>query len=294
MNMLGSFKKIIIVDTSNLAHHCAHGTFFWYTQNFDMSGLNPIGEVDWSRNPEFVSFFKNKFKRELKQVCHRLAGDMSQVIFAVDCPVAQIWRMDHYSAYKANRRTEKDPTKPNFRSIFYMLYNEFLPELIEQNGCSIVGHPRAEADDIIAAIAKNISDIDKSVPIYIITTDKDLHQCIDENVKVINQITEQMYDLSNVNPAKHMFLKVILGDAGDDVPKLKDKVGPKRAEKWYNDMDAFFEELKKDPELEKKFQLNYILMSLDQIPEDIMESTRLNVVEILEGQNKHDLQLGVL
>lgn len=296
MPIITNFKKYIIIDAANLGHHCAHGSFFWYSKNFDMSTLGEIGQVEWAKNPEYMRFFTNKFQREIKTICNRIAGDFSQVIFALDCPVNQIWRMEHYPSYKANRKVAKDPSHPSFRSVFKSLYSEMIPEFCEKYGAVAIGHPRAEADDIISALTVHLKQRDPQTPIWIISTDKDLHQLIDHNVKVINQISEEIYSLENVNPAKHMFLKVILGDGGDDVPKLKNKVGIKTAEKWWDNLDEFFAMLEKDEELKRKFELNYKLMALEVVPEDIMESVNNDVTALLEwvGMNERTVDVANL
>ncbi len=107
----------------------------------------------------------------------------------VFCLEGRSWRKDHYAPYKRNRKEifeamsdkEKDENK-----VFWECYDDFTDFLKTKTNVTVLQNPRAEADDLIARwIDKHPND--KHV---IISTDKDLNQLVNENVKQYNGITE--------------------------------------------------------------------------------------------------------
>jgi len=107
----------------------------------------------------------------------------------VFCLEGRSWRKDHYAPYKRNRKevfeamTEKEKDE---NKVFWECYDDFTDFLKTKTNVTVLQNPRAEADDLIARwIDKHPND--KHV---IISTDKDLNQLVNENVKQYNGITE--------------------------------------------------------------------------------------------------------
>ena len=112
--------------------------------------------------------------------------DGTHVVF---CLEGRSWRKDHYAPYKRNRKemadamTEKEKEE---NEVFWEVYDDFCEFVKTKTNCTVLRNARTEADDLIARwIDKHPND--KHV---ILSTDKDLNQLVNENVKQYNGVTE--------------------------------------------------------------------------------------------------------
>ena len=107
----------------------------------------------------------------------------------VFCLEGKSWRKDHYAPYKRNRKeifeamTEKEKDE---NKVFWECYEDLTDFFKTKTNATVLQNPRAEADDLIARWIDKHPD-NKHV---IISTDKDLNQLVNENVKQYNGITE--------------------------------------------------------------------------------------------------------
>ena len=107
----------------------------------------------------------------------------------VFCLEGRSWRKDHYAPYKRNRKeifeamTEKEKDE---NKVFWECYDDLTDFIKTKTNATVLQNPRAEADDLIARWIDKHPD-NKHV---ILSTDKDLNQLVNENVKQYNGITE--------------------------------------------------------------------------------------------------------
>lgn len=146
------------------------------------------------------------------------------------------WRKDFYPPYKRNRsdtraaHTEKEALE---EKVFWEAYDKFKDFLIEKTNCTVLQHPRLEADDLIAGWIQNHPN-DNHV---IISTDSDFYQLIATNVRQYNGVSETLVCESGFFDAKGklvidkktnlpkpppdpewlLFEKCIRGDTSDNV-----------------------------------------------------------------------------
>ena len=112
--------------------------------------------------------------------------DGSHLIF---CLEGRSWRKDHYAPYKRNRKeifeamTEKEKDE---NKVFWECYDDLTNFIKTKTNATVLQNPRTEADDLIARWIDKHPD-NKHV---ILSTDKDLNQLVNENVKQYNGITE--------------------------------------------------------------------------------------------------------
>ena len=110
----------------------------------------------------------------------------SHVIF---CLEGRSWRKDYYEPYKRNRsdaraaHTEKEAEE---EKVFWEAFDTFKDFIIEKTNCTVLQHPRLEADDLIAGWIQSHPN-DNHV---IISTDTDFVQLIAPNVKQYNGVSE--------------------------------------------------------------------------------------------------------
>ena len=181
----------------------------------------------------------------------------------VFCLEGRSWRKDHYKPYKAQRaasRAAHTEREAEEEKVFWEAFDTFKEFVTEKTNCTVMQHPRLEADDLIAGWIQSHPN-DNHV---IISTDTDFVQLIAPNVKQYNGVTETTithegyFDKKNkpvidkkTNEAKVapdpqwlLFEKCMRGDTSDNVfsaypgvreKGTKNKVGLREA---YGDRDS--------------------------------------------------------
>jgi len=110
----------------------------------------------------------------------------SHVVF---CLEGRSWRKDYYEPYKRNRSearaalTEKQQEEDQ---LFWEAFDTFKDFIKEKTNCTVLQHPRLEADDLIAGWIQNHPS-DNHV---IISTDTDFLQLVAPNVRQYNGVQE--------------------------------------------------------------------------------------------------------
>jgi len=136
------------------------------------------------------------------------------------------FRDDLYPAYKANRPSMPEDLASQI---------EPLKQAIAALGWPVLAVPGVEADDVIATLAEDAKR--QGWRCIISTGDKDLAQLVDEQVTLVNTMSNEILDPDGVRrkfgvaPAQIVDYLALTGDAVDNVPGVE-KVGPKTASKW--------------------------------------------------------------
>lgn len=239
----------------------------------------------------------------------------THVVFALE---GRSWRKDFYAPYKRNRtETREQMTQAELESdkIFYDAFAHLVEYIQTETNCTVVRHPRCEADDFIARWVQTHPN-DKHV---IISSDSDFYQLINENVSQYNGITNQHITHNGVfddrgrpvmdnktkkqkiidDPKWILFEKCIRGDVSDNVFSAypgartngtKNKTGLKEA---FNDMDTkgfqwnnFMLQRWADHEnVEHRVLDDYIrnrtLIDLTQQPDDIKQAIDATIAEAI-------------
>jgi 5'-3' exonuclease len=165
------------------------------------------------------------------KVARRFEAD--HVVFALE---GRSWRKDVYKPYKANRavaRAALTEAEQEEDRMFWEGYDELTKYLSTRTNCSVIRHPQAEADDIIARwIALHPTDEH-----IIISSDTDFVQLVSPTVKQYNGITDELITLEGIfdakgrpvldkktkqakacpDPAWLLFEKCMRGDSSDNV-----------------------------------------------------------------------------
>ena len=66
-------------------------------------------------------------------------------------------------------------------------------------------------------------------------------------------------------------MKILLGDVSDNIPKVFDKVGPKKALKLIHDNAALKAKLKENQASAKQFKMNKQLICFSEIPKELKD-----------------------
>ncbi|MCK4608354.1 MAG: DNA polymerase I, partial [Gammaproteobacteria bacterium] len=169
------------------------------------------------------------------------------------------FRHDIYSDYKANR-----PTMPlELQSQVGPLY-----ELIQAMGLPLLVIDKVEADDVIATLA--VAAETAGLKTLISTGDKDIAQLVNDNIHLINTMSNKLLDTVAVKdkfavmPEQIVDYLALVGDSSDNIPGVP-KVGPKTAAKWLAEYGTVAEIIKHADEVKGKVGEN-LRASLEQLP----------------------------
>ncbi len=131
-----------------------------------------------------------------------------------------------YPEYKAHRSPMPEPLVQQIEPIH---------EVVRLLGWPVLTVPGIEADDAIGTLARVAAAAGHRVVIS--TGDKDLAQLVNDQVTLINTMSNERLDVPGVMakfgvpPERIVDYLTLMGDAVDNVPGV-DKVGPKTAAKW--------------------------------------------------------------
>ena len=132
-----------------------------------------------------------------------------------------------------------------------------------------------EADDLVSILANVFA---KKFDATIVSSDKDILQCVKSGVSVYNSHKKRLYDSMNfertfgVTPDQYLFARTMIGDKSDNIPGIH-RVGDKTAFKLVKELtnpDKWnLSEVLKQPEWKKKKISTQILSSFDLIEKNI-------------------------
>ena len=152
--------------------------------------------------------------------------------------------MDMYDEYKQNRKKPKEEEEAKKYEDFFAVLNN-LPEELEET----LKFRGIEADDILAFLVDKLSINYEHT--WVISSDKDLYQLIDNNVSIYNifgrkEITKDiLQETFDVTPDEYLLSRIIEGDKSDNIVGVEG-IGPKRAQglaKEYKTFEALIKAL---------------------------------------------------
>lgn len=134
-------------------------------------------------------------------------------VVAVFDAEGKTFRNDIYPQYKANRPPMPEELKQQIPHVH---------ELIKKLGVPLLCVDNVEADDVIGTLAKQASK--SGLEVIISTGDKDMAQLVDNNITLINTMTDVQTDLENirerfgVKPSQFIDYLALMGDKSDNIP----------------------------------------------------------------------------
>ncbi len=224
----------------------------------------------------------------LRSMMRQFASERIAVVFDAK---GKTFRDEMFPEYKANRPSMPD----DLRCQIEPLYN-----IIKAMGLPLLVVPGVEADDVIGTLAHQASS--QGMPVLISTGDKDMAQLVDDNVTLINTMTdvilnrEGVIEKFGIPPELIIDYLALMGDKVDNIPGVPG-VGEKTAKallQGIGGLDALYSRLDEiaalgfrgsktmakklqDNEIEAKmsYQLATIKLNveLDQTPEQLLKQT---------------------
>ena len=267
-------------------------------------------------------------EEKVAQALHITFASVNQAIrrygieHTVFCLEGRSFRKDMYAPYKKNRVvdaqsvTEADQEESR---MFWDTYEKFTTYLKERTNVSVLRHPQAEADDMIARFIHLHPDDDH----YIISTDTDYNQLITDKVKQYNGVLGELATLGGFfketgkpvldkktklpklleDPEYILFFKCVRGDSSDNIFSAypgcrevgsKNKVGIKEAyedrHKQGFNFNNFFLQRWTDHEghevrVKDAYDRNRTLIDLTAQPQDLKDAFDKCIIESLQPRN---------
>ena len=211
-----TYNNLLIVDANNLSYR-------------------------WLQRANYSSF-DSDFIRTIQSLAKSYEAARTIVCFDFG---KSYYRMNMHEEYKGTRKKPQDEEEAKRYEEFFAVLNE-LPNQLDDEVLKFRG---VEADDILAWITQNISD--RYDHTWIVSSDRDLYQLIDENISIFNifgrkEITLQsLSEDFQVTPSEYMLSRIIEGDKSDNILGIEG-IGPKRAQglaREYKTLDALLEAL---------------------------------------------------
>lgn len=226
ISMDPSLPKLFIVDGMSLLF-----------RSYYAMGRARMTAPDGTPTGAIFGFLKIVFKvlQEQKPTHFAVAWDLPGKTF----------RHEMFNEYKSNRSATPEDLRPQIK-----LMHQILPEM----GIPSIGVPGYEADDVIGTVAKKFSA--EGGQVFIISSDKDFMQLVDERVKLFSLKSGDDYEVLGRNHVVDYFgvppegvidVLALRGDAVDFVPGVKG-VGEKSAAKLigeFGSLDTLYESLDK-------------------------------------------------
>ena len=253
---------------------------------------------------------------------HLTLASTNQIVrkFGIDhvvfCLEGRSWRKDHYEPYKKNRVVDalsQTEAEREENEMFWDTYEKFTTFLKEKTNVSVLRHERAEADDLIARFVHLHPDSEH----FIISSDTDYVQLINENVKQYNGVSNQLITLEGYfddkgkivkdkktkepkllgDPQWHLFMKCMRGDSSDNVfsaypgvreKGTKNKVGlteayadrHKQGFNWNNMMlQRWVDHNEVEHRVKDDYERNRVLIDLTAQPQEIKDAVDARIKE---------------
>lgn len=163
-------------------------------------------------------------------------------------------RRSLYPDYKANRkvkiRLNRSETVDKEDNQLHQLMR--LTEYLDIMPVTTIVVDKAEADDVIAYLSNDYL-AEKNSQVFIMSSDKDFMQLVDDRVHVWSPTKKQMFytqdvlETFGVHPKNFALFRALIGDDSDNIPGVKGLGGPTLLNKFPNfasvpmTMDQFFD-----------------------------------------------------
>ena len=138
----------------------------------------------------------------------------------------------------------------------------------------------AEGDDVIASLARSGRILEDYEKIILVSSDRDFIQLqIDRPVtqydisgELVVPKLKRGKEIVNMTPQQALMVKIISGDASDNIKSIRPKVGEITAFKYITEKTEEFKKLlKENPEVAQRFVLNSKLVDFKNIPVELSQ-----------------------
>ena len=287
-------KTTIFLDASYYIFYRFHALVQWW--RFAKKD-EPLGNP--SENQEFITKFKTVFIDKCREIPKKVKCKNADIIVAMDCPRANIWRNKLFSLYEQCNDFSEDSLLAQLNNLdaikieaadnseaitykggrkqdpimnagpfFKLVYQE---KLFQQAGIStILSHPELEADDCIALTLRYYTSNADPQQYIIIANDHDYLQLVSPTIHLINL---KYREIPCENPEAALFIKCVQGDKSDNIKGIFKRCGKKTALAYYgrNGKERFHQQLQKEAGSWQRFLINQRMIDFKWIPERLVQ-----------------------
>ncbi len=186
--------------------------------------------------------------------------------------------------YKANREAAPDDFHPQVERCL---------EVIESLDIPLLGVEGAEADDVIATVARRVVESTHDMDVWIISADKDLTQIVGDRVQLYDpqrdtlRTPSDVFKTEGVEPKHVVDMLSLMGDSVDNIPGVPG-IGPKTAAKLilqYGSIEGLYEHIddikgKRRENLDGALDRLQLNRSLIQLKDDLDFEFELDAAKI--------------
>jgi DNA polymerase-1 len=254
-NSMPSPPRLFLIDTFGLIFRAFYGR---------AKAGAPLMRTSAGMPTEAVYIFGNMMQKLLDD--HK--PDYLAAVWEGEGPT---FRDEIFADYKANRDETPDDL---IRQIPY------IDKLLRANSIPVLSAPGYEADDVIGALAVQAAEHD--VDVYVVSSDKDLTQLVNDRVYVLNPMKNDLvYDsamvaeVMGVEPHQIVDFLALKGDAVDNIPGAPG-IGDKGARALIGEYGSVESAMEHAAEVKRKTYRE----SLRQNREQILLSKRLATIAV--------------
>jgi len=242
----------LLIDTSYYIFYRFHATARWYSFKDSETPLHELTE-----DPVYVEAFFKHHEQNMKVLLKKYKIAPQNVIWCMDSPHDQLWRIPHHGEYKGTRNYS------NFDARIFPLFYKYLKDGKKNQ----VVFSSLEADDVVALLCEK----DPTHPTVIITNDNDYLQLCSPTTQVINMQGKNLALRGSGDPKKDVLIKILMGDKSDNIPPVFPKCGLKTAQQIACMTQEELNHYLQEKGALEQFQKNKTLISFDSIPNPIRE-----------------------
>jgi hypothetical protein len=260
---------MILVDYSQVAL-AAILTFQRELKGTESEVKNLIRHVTLST----IKSYKKKYGKEY--------GEM-----VICCDGRKYWRKEYFEYYKASRKKNREASDLDWKLIFDTL-SEMREDLRTYFPYRVIHVDRAEADDVIAVMAKYLQEnllvqeglVEESQKILILSSDKDFKQLqLYPTVKQWSPMQKKYVTATKQEIRDFMIEHIVKGDTGDGIPNIFSKddvfvIGERQKVCSAKRLAEFIENgesaCRNDDE-KRNWKRNSVLVAFENIPPDVSE-----------------------
>ena len=262
-------ESIVLLDTVNAFFSMYHQSLRRFNRAHHRERGSTVDADDAHGLSALKSAFEATFLRGIRNILNRTGADSRDLVFAIDCQRRNVWRHDlltdretNQSRYKATRPQRSDAGIP---AVLRFLYDDLLPRALPGRR---VGAPRAEADDVIAVIARLVNARAPDRRVYVVSDDSDFVQLLDHpSTELLNQRLNRMRTKYPRPAREYLAMKIYMGDRIDNIQGAFPRVGPKTADALVRDPALLAAKIERYGR--RNLERNRRLICFDYIPDDI-------------------------
>jgi 5'-3' exonuclease len=247
LNQMGKLDRrypVLLVDTSFWLYYRFFALRNWYRRAYpDITNQPNFNlEHNWLKDEIFITKYKKLFIDNIKSICKKYKTVLTNVVFCIDCPHKDIWRLEENKDYKGTRLDSHLKNEFNAYNLFTHIKKHYLPELQVLYGIKIFFNNKCEADDIIGHFAPYLINNNFNM-VFILANDNDYLQICSEKIIMINGNTKNIISTTKAKISnntieenditvnicmdvevedtnygvKYLIKKILLGDSSDNI-----------------------------------------------------------------------------